>query len=246
MTSSESSCVSRRRLMPTPYAVSSLLSNAFSSVQRDIDFEARDGSPRGRQGRSCQGGRVRRRRCLRQRTQRRARGEECAGPVIWRRGRATWTGLGRKAHRSGGCGVGDEGRTSRESTAETGSSMRAASSSAGEDSQRRPGGGGMTSSSSSPSNSVSAYHSRARARPCLQPPSRDSLPRPHLLTLHPTMATRRRVGFSTSTSEASRRQLMQPVPCWGKVWGPPDGAPPGTTLRVYMWVKTDKKQVRFF
>ncbi|TBU63574.1 hypothetical protein BD310DRAFT_869560 [Dichomitus squalens] len=56
------------------------------------------------------------------------------------------------------------------------------------------------------------------------------------------MATRRRVGFSTSTSEASRRQLMQPVPCWEKVWGPPDGAPPGTTLRVYKWVKTDKKQ----
>ncbi|KAI1786886.1 hypothetical protein LXA43DRAFT_746295 [Ganoderma leucocontextum] len=56
------------------------------------------------------------------------------------------------------------------------------------------------------------------------------------------MATRRRVGFTTSTSEASRRQLMQPVPCWEKVWGPPDGALPGTTLRVYRWVKTDKKQ----
>lgn len=36
---------------------------------------------------------------------------------------------------------------------------------------------------------------------------------------------------------------MQPVPCWEKVWGPPDNAPPGTTLRVYKWVKTDKKQV---
>ncbi|KAI8986068.1 hypothetical protein BD414DRAFT_440573 [Trametes punicea] len=56
------------------------------------------------------------------------------------------------------------------------------------------------------------------------------------------MATRRRVGFSTATSEASRRQLMQPVPCWEKVWGPPEGAPPGTTLRVYKWVKTDKRQ----
>ncbi|KAI0751838.1 hypothetical protein C8Q80DRAFT_1218428 [Daedaleopsis nitida] len=56
------------------------------------------------------------------------------------------------------------------------------------------------------------------------------------------MATRRRVGFSTSTSEASRRQLMQPVPCWEKAWGPPDGAPPGTTLRVYKWVKTEKRQ----
>ena len=37
---------------------------------------------------------------------------------------------------------------------------------------------------------------------------------------------------------------MQPVPCWEKVWGPPEGAPPGTTLRVFKWVKTDKKQVR--
>ena len=37
---------------------------------------------------------------------------------------------------------------------------------------------------------------------------------------------------------------MQPVPCWEKVWGPPDGAPPGTTLRVLKWVKTDKVQVR--
>nr|VWP02660.1 Iron regulator 1 [Ganoderma boninense] len=37
---------------------------------------------------------------------------------------------------------------------------------------------------------------------------------------------------------------MQPVPCWEKVWCPPDGAAPGTTLRVYKWVKTDKKQVR--
>ncbi|KAI0827400.1 hypothetical protein BC628DRAFT_1338374 [Trametes gibbosa] len=56
------------------------------------------------------------------------------------------------------------------------------------------------------------------------------------------MATRRRVGFSTATSEASRRQLMQPVPCWEKVWGLPDGAAPGSTLRVYKWVKTDRKQ----
>ncbi|KAH9927966.1 uncharacterized protein BXZ73DRAFT_78418 [Epithele typhae] len=56
------------------------------------------------------------------------------------------------------------------------------------------------------------------------------------------MATRRRVGFSTSTSEASRRQLMQPVPCWEKVWAPPDAAPPGSTLRVFKWVKTEKVQ----
>ncbi|OBZ76143.1 hypothetical protein A0H81_03236 [Grifola frondosa] len=56
------------------------------------------------------------------------------------------------------------------------------------------------------------------------------------------MSTRRRVGFSTSTSEASRRQLMQPVPCWEKVWALPDNAVPGSTLKVYKWVKTDKKQ----
>lgn len=36
---------------------------------------------------------------------------------------------------------------------------------------------------------------------------------------------------------------MQPVPCWEKVWGPPDGAAPGSTLKVYKWVRTDKKQV---
>ncbi|KAI0095118.1 hypothetical protein BDY19DRAFT_902129 [Irpex rosettiformis] len=56
------------------------------------------------------------------------------------------------------------------------------------------------------------------------------------------MSTRRRVGFSTSTSEASRRQLMQPVPCWEKVWVIPDGAPLGSTFKVYKWVKTDKRQ----
>lgn len=56
------------------------------------------------------------------------------------------------------------------------------------------------------------------------------------------MSTRRRVGFANSAVEASRRQLMQPVPCWEKVWAAPDGAPPGSTLRIYKWVKTDKKQ----
>lgn len=58
------------------------------------------------------------------------------------------------------------------------------------------------------------------------------------------MSTRRRVGFSNTTSEASRRQLMQPVPCWEKVWVLPETAAPGSTLKVYKWVKTDKKQVR--
>ncbi|KAI0040814.1 hypothetical protein FA95DRAFT_1566086 [Auriscalpium vulgare] len=32
---------------------------------------------------------------------------------------------------------------------------------------------------------------------------------------------------------------MQPVPCWEKVWVE---AAPGTTLKVYKWVKTDKVQ----
>ncbi|KAF7799318.1 hypothetical protein EIP86_010550 [Pleurotus ostreatoroseus] len=56
------------------------------------------------------------------------------------------------------------------------------------------------------------------------------------------MSNRRRVGFNTSTSDASRRQLMQPVPCWEKVWALPENAPPGSSLKVYRWVKTDKKQ----
>ena len=33
-----------------------------------------------------------------------------------------------------------------------------------------------------------------------------------------SMATRRRIGVSAATTEAARRQLMQPVPCWEKVW----------------------------
>lgn len=37
---------------------------------------------------------------------------------------------------------------------------------------------------------------------------------------------------------------MQPVPCWEKVWVLPENAAPGSTLKVYKWVKTDKKQVR--
>jgi aminoglycoside phosphotransferase (APT) family kinase protein len=37
---------------------------------------------------------------------------------------------------------------------------------------------------------------------------------------------------------------MQPVPCWEKVWVIPDGAPVGSTFKVYKWVKTEKKQVR--
>ncbi|PCH36922.1 hypothetical protein WOLCODRAFT_140645 [Wolfiporia cocos MD-104 SS10] len=56
------------------------------------------------------------------------------------------------------------------------------------------------------------------------------------------MSTRRRVGFSTSSSDASRRQLMQPVPCWEKVWVTPVSAAPGSALKIYKWVRTDRKQ----
>jgi hypothetical protein len=35
---------------------------------------------------------------------------------------------------------------------------------------------------------------------------------------------------------------MQPVPCWEKVWSTQDDAAPGSTLKVYKWVKTDKQQ----
>ncbi|KAF8274003.1 hypothetical protein EI94DRAFT_1794655 [Lactarius quietus] len=56
------------------------------------------------------------------------------------------------------------------------------------------------------------------------------------------MALRRRIGISTATTEAARRQLMQPVPCWEKVWVVPEKAAPGSTLKVYKWVKTNKVQ----
>ncbi len=58
------------------------------------------------------------------------------------------------------------------------------------------------------------------------------------------MALRRRIGISTATTEAARRQLMQPVPCWEKAWVVPEKAAPGSTLKVLKWVKTDKIQVR--
>ncbi|THH09192.1 hypothetical protein EW145_g2184 [Phellinidium pouzarii] len=56
------------------------------------------------------------------------------------------------------------------------------------------------------------------------------------------MSTRRRIGVSTATTEAARRQLMQPVPCWEKVWATPEDALPNSTLKVFKWVKTDRKQ----
>ncbi|KAI6118973.1 hypothetical protein EV401DRAFT_2209851 [Pisolithus croceorrhizus] len=55
------------------------------------------------------------------------------------------------------------------------------------------------------------------------------------------MATRRRIGVRVATTEAARRQLMQPVVCWEKSWVTPEHAP-SSTMRVYKWVKTDKKQ----
>lgn len=58
------------------------------------------------------------------------------------------------------------------------------------------------------------------------------------------MSTRRRIGVSLATTEAARRALMQPVPCWEKVWETPENIVPGSsTLKVYKWVKTDRQQV---
>lgn len=48
--------------------------------------------------------------------------------------------------------------------------------------------------------------------------------------------------IGAATSESARRQLMQPVPCWEKVWVIPEGAAPGSGLKTLRWVKTDKKQ----
>ncbi|KAF4623436.1 hypothetical protein D9613_002159 [Agrocybe pediades] len=57
------------------------------------------------------------------------------------------------------------------------------------------------------------------------------------------MATRRRIGVSAATTEAARRQLMQPVPCWERVWTAPTGVNTGSSnLKVYKWVKTEKVQ----
>lgn len=50
------------------------------------------------------------------------------------------------------------------------------------------------------------------------------------------MAIRRRVGVSSA--ESARRQLMQPVAIWEKVWVPADN----TAIKVYKWVRTEKVQ----
>ena len=58
------------------------------------------------------------------------------------------------------------------------------------------------------------------------------------------MATKRRIGVRLATTEAARRQLMQPVACWEKSWVAPENTTSSSTMKVYKWVKTDKKQVR--
>ncbi|GJJ09833.1 hypothetical protein Clacol_004057 [Clathrus columnatus] len=58
------------------------------------------------------------------------------------------------------------------------------------------------------------------------------------------MTTRLKSGrfVGAATSESARRQLMQPVPCWEKVWVVPEHAAPGSSLKILRWVRTNKKQ----
>ncbi|KAJ6621114.1 hypothetical protein B0H10DRAFT_2018767 [Mycena sp. CBHHK59/15] len=56
------------------------------------------------------------------------------------------------------------------------------------------------------------------------------------------MSTKRRVGVSAATTEAARRQLMQPVPTWEKMWVVPENAPAGSTFKILKWTKTAKTQ----
>lgn len=46
--------------------------------------------------------------------------------------------------------------------------------------------------------------------------------------------------MSVATTEAARRQLMQPVPCWEKAWVATETSPAGTSLKIYKWIKTEK------
>ena len=57
------------------------------------------------------------------------------------------------------------------------------------------------------------------------------------------MATRRRIGVSAATTEAARRQLMQPVPCWEQRWTYSDPTSGTTSFKILKWVRTDKIQV---
>lgn len=54
--------------------------------------------------------------------------------------------------------------------------------------------------------------------------------------------SKRKVNFGAITSEAARRQLMVPTPCWERVLVTPEDLAPGTSWKVYKWVKTDRKQ----
>ncbi|KAF8640917.1 hypothetical protein AX17_000565 [Amanita inopinata Kibby_2008] len=56
------------------------------------------------------------------------------------------------------------------------------------------------------------------------------------------MATRRRIGVSAASTEAARRQLMQPVACWERVWTTPENVPSVSSLKVCKWVRTEKVQ----
>ena len=56
--------------------------------------------------------------------------------------------------------------------------------------------------------------------------------------------SKRKVNFGAITSEAARRQLMVPTPCWERVLVTPEDAAPGATWKAYRWVKTDRKQAR--
>ncbi|KAJ7596814.1 hypothetical protein C8J56DRAFT_918403 [Mycena floridula] len=53
------------------------------------------------------------------------------------------------------------------------------------------------------------------------------------------MSNKRRVGVpSSATTEAARRQLMQPVSCWEKTWTLPENG----SIKVFKWVRTEKAQ----
>lgn len=61
----------------------------------------------------------------------------------------------------------------------------------------------------------------------------------------PNMSNKRGPGrfVAAHQTEAARRALIQPVPCWEYKWVIPPGMPSGSTLRLRQWVKTNKKQV---
>jgi len=55
------------------------------------------------------------------------------------------------------------------------------------------------------------------------------------------MATRRRIGVSVASTEAARRQLMQPVSCWERTWTSSENIP-NISFKVRKWTRTDKLQ----